>query len=163
VVAISVIAIFTVGLPVAFVLQLVKRRHRLDESKVVVRRSYQGWRKKQRHKAAARALALLRGHVAEPVVDVEEESMINKDILAVYQIYYSYVREWDQLLFLHRDFTLDRFYWELVEVIRKLLLVLVPSSLTLLFILLYGLAMRPQQACCGRALVAFVAANVCCS
>lgn len=49
--------------------------------------------------------------------------MINKDILAVYQIYYSYVREWDQLLFLHRDFTLDRFYWELVEVIRKLLLV----------------------------------------
>lgn len=49
--------------------------------------------------------------------------MTNKDILAVYQMYYGYVREWDQLLFLHRDYNLERYYWELMEVIRKLLLV----------------------------------------
>jgi hypothetical protein len=49
--------------------------------------------------------------------------MTNRDILATYQIYYAYVREWDQLLFLHRDFAMDRYYWELVEIARKLLLV----------------------------------------
>jgi hypothetical protein len=30
---------------------------------------------------------------AEPLVDPEEEAMPNKDILAAYQMYYSYVRE----------------------------------------------------------------------
>jgi hypothetical protein len=123
VVAIAVIGIFTVGLPAVFAFQLIKRRHRLDEAKLVVRRRYQGWRKRLRQRIANRRVALLRGEEVEPLVDPEEEAMTNKDILAVYQMYYGYVREWDQLLFLHRDFRLARFYWELMEVIRKLLLV----------------------------------------
>jgi hypothetical protein len=39
------------------------------------------------------------------------------------QIYYTYAREWEQLLFLHRDFNSKYFYWELIEVCRKLMLV----------------------------------------
>ena len=123
IVAISVIFIFTVGLPVFFFVQLVRRRHRLDEAQAIVRRRYQGWRKRVKEKVVQRRVALLRGLEPEPLKDPEEESMINRDLLSCYQIYYAYVREWDQLLFLHRDFTLDRFYWELVEVVRKLLLV----------------------------------------
>ncbi len=115
--------IFTVGLPAVFALQLIQRRHRLDEAKAVARRRYQGWRKRLKQRIANRRVALLRGEQAEPFVDPEEESMTNKDILAVYQMYYTYVREWDQLLFLHRDYNLQRYYWELMEVMRKLLLV----------------------------------------
>ena len=115
--------IFTVGLPVFFFVQLVRRRHRLDEAQAIVRRRYQGWRKRVKEKVVQRRVALLRGLEPEPLKDPEEESMINRDLLSCYQIYYAYVREWDQLLFLHRDFTLDRFYWELIEVVRKLLLV----------------------------------------
>jgi hypothetical protein len=66
------------------VLQLVQRRHRLDESKIVVHRRYQGWRKRQKQRAANQRLALLQGREAEPLVDPEEEAMTNQDILAVY-------------------------------------------------------------------------------
>ena len=33
------------------------------------------------------------------------------------------MREWDQYLFLHRDFRIEFYYWELCEILRKLLLV----------------------------------------
>jgi hypothetical protein len=76
----------TIVLRLILVLQLVQRRHRLDESKIVVRRRYQGWRKRQKQRAANQRLALLQGREAEPLVDPEEEAMTNQDILAVYQV-----------------------------------------------------------------------------
>ena len=122
-VSISMIGIFTIGLPVIMIVSLVRARHRLNEARLVVRRRYKSWRKREKEKVLQRRVALLRGEVPEPLVDDEEEAMTNKDILSVYLIYYRYVREWDQFLFLHRDFRIEFYYWELVEIMRKLLLV----------------------------------------
>ena len=114
---------YTFGLPFLFFVLLQRRRHALEESKAVVRKRYQSWMKSLKQKAANAKLAVMRGEVPEPLKDPEEEEIVNQDIKVVYDMYYSCVREWQELLFLHRDYTLARFYWELVEIARKQALV----------------------------------------
>ena len=59
----------TIVLRLMLVLQLVQWRHRLDESKIVIRRWYQGWRKRQKQRTANQRLTLVQGSESEPLID----------------------------------------------------------------------------------------------
>jgi hypothetical protein len=93
-----------------------QRRHRLDEAKAVVMKRYAAWRAHLKRAADLRI-------PEEDMAGAEELVRVDSDILFMYGQYTRFRGEWDQFEFIFEDYQTQYYYWELVEIVRKQMIV----------------------------------------
>ncbi|EKX36448.1 hypothetical protein GUITHDRAFT_117340 [Guillardia theta CCMP2712] len=115
-IAFFMIVVYTLGLPIHYLVSLRRRRHRLDEAKSVVIKRYTAWRS---HLKRAKDLRIPEDELAGS----EEIARVDKEIAVMHAQYQQFRNEWDQFEFIFADYQNEYYYWELVEMARKQLIV----------------------------------------
>ena len=123
-VAIYTVLSYSIGLPLYYLLTLLRRRHRLDEAKAVVIKRYSAWRAHLKRAADLRI-------PEEDMAGAEELVKVDADIMFMHSQYEKYKKEWDQFAFIYEDYQVQYYYWELVEIVRKQLIVAFSSILAI--------------------------------
>jgi hypothetical protein len=116
------IVTYSMGLPFYYLITLNRRRHRLDEAKSVVIKRYSAWRAHVKRAADLRI-------PEEDLAGAEELVRVDSDILFMHGQFEKYSAEWTQFEFIFGGYQTQFYYWELVEILRKQLIVAVSSLL----------------------------------
>eukprot|EP00960_Hanusia_phi_P066525 766414-Hanusia_phi.AAC.1 len=121
-IAFFMIVVYTLGLPIHYLVSLRRRRHRLEEAKNVVIKRYTAWRS---HLKRAKDLRIPEDELAGS----EEIARVDKEIAVMHAQYQQFRNEWDQFEFIYDGYKLQFYYWELVEMARKQMIVAVSGLL----------------------------------
>jgi len=123
-IAVYTVITFSIGLPVYYLVTLRRRRHKLDEAKAVVMKRYQAWRAHLQRAADLRI-------PEEDMAGAEELVKVDSDILFMHTQYQRFRGEWDAFEFIYDDYKVEYYYWELVEIIRKQMIVAFATLLSI--------------------------------
>ena len=124
-VALFTLTVYSTGMPVWFLVTLQQRRHRLDEAKAVVMKRYSAWRAHLKRAADLRI-------PEEDMAGAQELVRVDADILFMHSQFDKFRKEWDGFEFIYEDYQTRFYYWELVEIVRKQLIVAFSSILSIM-------------------------------